>query len=49
MKADKHQLDKTPNKVHEGQLTDAINYIMGIIFLLVSFYAVIKVYRVGVV
>ena len=47
--ADKHWLNKTPNKVHEGLLTDAKNYIMEIIFLLDRFYAVFKVYLVGVV
>ena len=45
----KHWLNKTPNKVHEGLLTDAKNFIMEIIFLLDRFYAVFKVYRVGVV
>ena len=47
--ADKHGLKKTPNKVHEGLLTDVKNYIMEMIFLLERFYAVFKVYRVGVV
>ena len=47
--ADKHRLNKTPNKVHEGLLTDAKNFIMEIIFLLDRFYAVFKVYLVGVV
>ena len=49
IRADKHRLNKTPNKVHEGLLTDAKNFIMEIIFLLDRFYAVSKVYRVGVV
>ena len=49
IKADKHWLNKTPNKVHEGLLTDAKNFIMEIIFLLDRFYAIFKVYRVGVV
>ena len=49
IKADKHWLNKTPNKVHEGLLTDAKNYIMEIIFLPDRFYAVFKVYLVGVV
>ena len=47
--ADKHGLKKTSNKVHEGLLTDVKNYIMEMIFLLERFYAVFKVYRVGVV
>ena len=47
--ADKHWLNKTPSKVHERLLTDAKNYIVEIIFLLERFYAVFKVYRVGVV
>ena len=34
IRADKHWLNKTPNKVHEGLLTDEKNYIMEIIFLL---------------
>ena len=43
IRADKHWLNKTPNKVHEGLLTDAKNFIMEIIFLLDRFYAVFKV------
>ena len=49
IKADKHWLNKTRNKVNEGLLTDAKSFIMEIIFLLDRFYAVCKVYRVGVV
>ena len=49
IKVDKHWLNKTPNKVHDGLLTDAKNYIMEIIFLVNRFYAVFKVYCVGVV
>ena len=49
IRADKHSLNKTPNKVNEGLLTDAKNFIMEITFLLDRFYAVFKVYRVGVV
>ena len=49
IKADKHWLNKTPNEVNEGLLTEAKNFITKIIFLLDRFYAVFKVYRVGVV
>ena len=49
IKADKHWLNKTPNEVHEGLLTEAKNFMIKIIFLLDRFYAVFKVYRVGVV
>ena len=49
IRANKDRLNKTPNKVHEGQLTDAKSYIMENIFFLDRFYAVFKVYRIGVV
>ena len=49
IRADKHWLNKTPNEVHEGLLTDAKNLFMEIIFLLDRFYAVFEAYRVGVV
>ena len=41
IRADKHRLKKTPNKVHEGLLTDAKNCIMKIIFFLDRFYVVL--------
>ena len=47
--ADKHWLNKTPNKVNEGLLTEAKNFIMEILFILDRFHAVFKVSRVGVV
>ena len=43
IRADKHWLNKTPDKVHEGLLTDAKNVFMEILFLLDRFYAVFKV------